>query len=570
MNRLFITVLLIFMALNMQADEKRTVELKFVETSDVHGMFFPTNYMTGKPVMGSMARISSYIKQQRKQYGDRLILLDNGDILQGQPTNYYWNFINTQDENIASSIVNYLGYDAQTFGNHDVETGHAVYDKWMKELKCPVLGANILDTKTNEPYVKPYVIIEREGVRIAVLGMTTPAIPNWLSNDIWSGMKFEEMIASAQKWIKHLREVEKAKVILGLFHAGKSGGIKTPEYEENAVEAVAKAVPGFDVIFYGHDHQSFRGYVDVNEYEACLLVNPGNNAHKVGEVTMTIDITNERLFEKEIQGKLVSVDDLPVDEDFMNEFAADITSLKEFTSKQIGTFDNAIYAKDSFFGNSAFCDLVHNVQLSVTEADVSLHAPLFMNSEIKKGPITMADMFTLYKYEDKLHVLRMTGAEIRKYLEMSYALWTNQMTSDNDHLLLLKEDGKQFKNLFYYFDSAAGIVYDVDVTKPAGEKVTIKKMSNGKPFAENAWYKVVMNSYRSNGGGELITLGAGIPKEEIESRIVSRSELDVRNYLMKEIERRGKVSPKPNNNWKFVPEKWVKKAAERDKALLFK
>ena len=184
-------------------------------------------------------------------------------------------------------------------------------------------------------------------------------------------------------------------------------------------------------------------------------------------------------------------------------------------------------------------------------------------------------MFNLYKYENKLYVMELTGEEIRKHLEMSYDLWVNTMKSPDDHLLQLTDRGEgekqrsAFKNLSFNFDSAAGIDYEVDVTKPDGEKVKILRMSNGHPFDEKKTYKVAVNSYRGNGGGELLTKGAGIPKEQLDSRIIWRSEKDQRYYLMQEIEKMGVVDAKANNNWKFVPETWTKPAAERDYQLLF-
>ena len=185
--------LLLALSLNPNAmiAKQKTVKLRVIETSDVHGSFFPYDFINRKPKAGSLARVSSYVDSLRLSYKDNLILLENGDILQGQPTCYYYNYIATDKRNVAADVVNYLKYDAQTFGNHDVETGHAVYDKWVKELNCPVLGANIIETKTGKPYVKPYIILEREGVKVAVLGMLTPAIPNWLTQNLWSGLSFE-------------------------------------------------------------------------------------------------------------------------------------------------------------------------------------------------------------------------------------------------------------------------------------------------------------------------------------------------------------------------------------------
>lgn len=164
--------------------QTRFIDLRMVETTDVHGCFFPFDFIEQRPMRGTLARVSSYVKKLRQQYGDNLILLENGDILQGQPTCYYYNYVATDVPNVAAEIVNYMGYDVQTFGNHDVETGHKVYDKWSREVSCPVVGANIIDRKTGRPYVKPYTVLQRDGIKIAVLGMLTPAIPNWLDEEL--------------------------------------------------------------------------------------------------------------------------------------------------------------------------------------------------------------------------------------------------------------------------------------------------------------------------------------------------------------------------------------------------
>ncbi len=579
-----LTALLLALTFNSQAmAAQRTVKLRIIETSDVHGSFFPYDFINRKPKTGSLARVSSYVDSLRQTYKDNLIVLENGDILQGQPTCYFYNYINTQSRNVAADVVNYMKYDAEAFGNHDIETGHAVYDKWVSELNCPVLGANIIDTKTNKPYVKPYIILNREGVKVAVLGMLTPAIPNWLTENLWSGLRFENMVTSAKQWVKYLQENEKPDVIIGLFHSGKDGGIQTAEYDEDASLKVAKEVPGFDMVLFGHDHTKCNETVTNVAGQNVLLLDPANNANSVAdaEITLTLDkrkVNGKKTFvvvDKKIEGKLADVTNCPIDEKFMETFKPQIDAVNNYVSKQIGTFKNTIYSRDSYFGSSAFNDFILNLELQITKADIAFNAPLQFNSSIKAGPIYVSDMFNLYKYENQLYVMKLTGEEIRKHLEMSYDLWVNTMKSPNDHLLLLDNRtwGDQqrlgFKNFSFNFDSAAGIDYEVDVTKPNGEKVKILHMSNGQPFDEKKTYTVAVNSYRGNGGGELLTRGAGIPKEELESRIIWRSERDQRYYLMEEIEKMGTVDAKPNNNWKFVPEAWVKPAAEKDMQLLF-
>jgi len=558
-----------------QYTQAQNVEIKVIQTSDVHGSFFPYDFINRRDKKGSLARVSSYVNEMRKKYGKNVILLDNGDILQGQPTCYYCNFVKPSMPNLAASVVNYMQYDAQTVGNHDIETGHPVYDKWIKEVKCPILGANIIDTRTNKPYVHPYTIIKRDGVKVAVLGLLTPAIPNWLKESLWTGLRFDNMVKSAKYWVKHIQTKEKPDVIIGLFHSGREGGIHTPEYDEDASLTIAREVEGFDIILFGHDHTRYAGWVKSNAGKDVLCLDPSCDAYMVSDATISIRKAKGKVVSKKITGDVIDITGQPIDEKYVQHFKADIDSVNAFVNRKIGHFENTIYTRDCYFGSAAFTDFIHDLQLKITGADISFNAPLSFDARINKGDVYVSDMFNLYKYENQIYVLKMTGKEIRNHLEMSYDLWANTMKSPDDHIMQISEWAKQdrqrfgFKNLAFNFDSAAGIIYEVDVTKPDGQKVRILSMADGTPFDENRWYKVAMNSYRGNGGGELLTKGAGIPRAELKSRIVFESEKDQRFYLMNEIEKDGVMNPQAHNNWKFVPEEWTKPAIERDRKLIF-
>lgn len=554
----------------VHASQDGEVTLKLIETSDVHGCYFPYDFIRNKPMKGSLARVSSYVKEQREKY-ENVILMDNGDILQGQPVAYYYNYMDTISEHVCAAMLNYMKYDVGTMGNHDVETGHAVYDRWVRQCNFPVLGANIVDNKTGKPYLPPYQIIEKEGVKIAILGMITPAIPSWLPEQLWSGLHFEDMEDCARKWVKIIREKENPDVLVGLFHAGPEGN-KLDNVVENGSGNVAKSVPGFDVVFMGHDHtRRYEKIVNV-EGDSVLLIDPANMSKVVSEVTFTIKKQDGKVVSKQVEGKLVNMDGYAPDADFMNIFSGAYETTMDFVSRNIGRIEHTISSKEAFFGPSAFVDLIHQLQLDITGADISFCAPLSAYAEIKKGDICVSDMFNLYKYENLLYTMKLTGKEIKDFLEMSYALWTNQMQSPDDHLMLLNEEDNgfgRFKNPSFNFDSAAGIIYTVDVTKPQGEKIRIERMANGEPFDLNKTYRVAVNSYRGNGGGDLLTKGAGIPKTELAKRIVYSTDKDLRYYLMKRIEEVKVLDPKPLNQWKFIPEEWTVPASKRDYDILF-
>ena len=559
----------------MEAQEK-VVKLKIVETSDVHGNFYPYDFVRRQPSAGSLARVYTWVQQERRRFGDNLILLDNGDILQGQPSAYYYNYIDTVSPHLTAEMLNFMAYDAGNMGNHDIETGRAVFDRWTGDCRFPVLGANILDTATGKTHLKPYVVLEREGVKIAVLGMITPAIPMWLSENLWPGLRFEDMEAAARKWIPFIREQEKPDVIIGLFHAGKNAVWMGGKYRDNASVEVASRVPGFDVVLAGHDHARACFKVANEAGDSVLVVNPANNAVTVGDVEITLTLRGGKVTDKLVEGRLTDVGALEPSPEFMQHFAGQYDAIQAFVSKKIGRFTQPISTRPAYFGPSAFVDLIHRLQLEIGKAEISLAAPLSFDARIEAGDIYVSDMFNLYKYENMLYTMSLSGKEIRGALEMSYALWTNQMHSPGDPLLLLRESsvsGAEERTFFqhpsYNFDSAAGIIYTVDITRPAGQKVTILSMADGTPFDENRMYKVAVNSYRGNGGGELLTKGAGISQEELKSRILFSTDKDLRYYLMQYIEQRQIVTPRSLDQWKFIPANWVKPAAERDYKKLF-
>lgn len=561
---------------NMEKSTGVSVHLKIVHTSDVHGSFFMRDFVNARPVKGSLARVYAYVQSLRKTYGDRLLLLDGGDVLQGSPAVYYNNFIASGEKNLAAEIMNYMCYDVATVGNHDIETGHAVYDRWAAECRFPVLGANVISVSSGRPYFTPYYILERAGVRIAVLGLVTPAIPNWLPPELWSGLAFEDMTACAERWMKVIREEEKPDVVIGLFHSGKEGGIVTSEYAENAALDVARNVAGFDLVCYGHDHVRNIETVTGPDGHAVLCCAPTSMAVVVGEFDLEVRKSADGTVKKEVKGTLTDVSYFNgVESGYLQRyFKRYIHNTEYYVNCKIGEFVRTVKSEDAYFGSCGFVDMIHRVQLDVTGAQVSFAAPLSFAAEIRQGDVHVRDMFNLYRYENMLYTMRFTGRELKGILEMSYSLWVGQMRSPDDHAMLLDyvlEGGTRlgFKNLAYNFDSAAGILYTVDLTKPYGEKITVLSMSDGTPFDEDAWYVVATNSYRGNGGGELFTKGAGIPHEQLSARLLSSSEKDLRYYLIQYIKEKRLVDAQPLHQWKLVPEEWAVPSCARDREILF-
>lgn len=550
-------------------------KIKIVYTTDVHGNFFPVDYITMSPMEGSLSRVVSAIDSIRETPGgNNLILLDNGDFLQGQPSVYYYNYIDTISPHLASEIYNYIGYDATTIGNHDVETGHAVYDRWRSQNRMPLLGANVIDNKSGQPYLRPYVILEKDGVRIAVLGLLTPAIPAWLPENLWSGLSFEDMVTSAKKWIPIIKSNENPDIIIGLFHSGHDETMRTGEFIENASLKIAREVPGFDALLIGHDHQKFHEVIENVVGEKVTVLNPANNAKAVGLLEFDVKKSNGKLKSKKITSNILDITGFEPDKAFLEKFAPQREKIDNYVARKIGNVSEEMSIDDAFFGPSSFMSFLHRLQLDISGADISFAAPLSFGAVIRKGPMKVSDTFTLYKYENMLYVIKMTGREIKDYLEESYSIWTRQITDRQPHLINFKSENPSLSDNrlakpAYNFDSAAGIDYTVDVTKPKGEKINIASLSDGRSFSPDSTYTVAINSYRANGGGNLLSDGAGISREELEKRIVSATDKDLRYYLIDYIEKHPDIEVQTIHNWKFIPDGIAEKAAEIDRELLF-
>lgn len=576
MKKLFFILLTVW-SLAVPAREKE-VRLKIIETTDIHGNYFPYDFLNRRPGTGGLSRVCTYVRSQREALGrDAVVLLDNGDILQGQPSAYYYNFIDTTSVHVCSAMLNYMSYDAGTVGNHDIETGHPVYDRWTAACDFPVIAANATDTRTGQPYWKPYTIVERDGVRIGVLGLITPGVPTWLPEKLWASLRFDDMVRTARRYVAELRDKEHADLVVGLFHSGVGNPAATGELNENATLQVAREVAGFDLIFCGHDHRKADRWVVNAAGDSVLVLNAAAYGANVAEADVTLRYDGGRLAGKAVSGRLVDVSQLTPAPDFCRTFAAQEEAVKRFTEEVIGTNRTVLTTQPAFFGPSAFVDLIHDLQLELSGAQISFTAPISFNATIPAGDVHVSDMFNLYTYENQLYVMELTGREIKDYLEYSYGHWTRQMGNADEHMLrfragadTLKDAWQRLASPSYNFDSAAGLRYTVDLTKPEGQKVSILGLSNGDAFAPDATYRVAVNSYRGNGGGGLLTEGAGIPKDSLQGRIVWSTDRDLRYYLMETIRKQGTIDAKPRNDWKFVPEAWVRQAAPRDAELLFR
>jgi 2',3'-cyclic-nucleotide 2'-phosphodiesterase/3'-nucleotidase len=574
-------IVILFILLSACAGEEQK-NITILETTDVHGVILPFDFIEKKSIDVSLASTFTYVRQLRKDK-EAVILLDDGDNLQGQPAVYYYNFIDTLSPHLLAEVMNFMDYDAVTVGNHDVETGHSVYDRLVKEYKFPLLAANAVNVRTGEPYFKPYSIIRKNGIRIAVLGLVTPSIHNTLPRELYEGVEFRDMIETARHWMPLIKK-ENPDLIIGLFHAGwfdpDSESSSSGSHDDEGTTSIAYNIPGFDIIFTGHDHKTVNKKIVNISGDTVLILNGGSRSMNIARADVTFEKDKKSgIQRKTYTGQILKVADYKPDDEFINKFTGNHDAIRGYVDEVIGNSSETISSRDSYFGSSAFVDMIHSLQLEITGADISFAAPLSFDVNISEGPVTVGDMFKLYRFENMLYTIALTGEEILKYLEYSYSGWYNTISGTDDLLLKFRTDKKGklivtdgnvwLKNPAYNFDSAAGIDYVVDVSKPEGSRVTISGLTGGGRFDKDETYRVAVNSYRGNGGGGHLSEGVGLSKPDMMSRIIKSTDRDLRYYMIESIRQKKQIKPAPLNNWKLIPEDIVSIAAKNDFRLLF-
>lgn len=574
MKRIYILILVAAAVLSC-GPKDGVYTFHLLTTNDVHGRYFDSLYV--KPdVRPSLISVSAHVDSLRRMWGsENVILVDAGDCLQGDNASYYYNFVDTTAVHLFARMVDRIGYDAVVVGNHDIETGHPVYDRVAGQMKTPFLAANAIDVQTGDSYFEDYVILKRQGFKIAVIGFTNPNIAGWLSPELWSGLSFKNLLPYAQEVVDRVRAEENPDVVIVAAHtgAGKGDGALL----ENQGLDLFQSLSGVDFVVCAHDHKPH-----IEQNDSICMINSGSHCQNLGHGTVTLTVKDGKVVSKTLEGELISVDAKKSDAEMHAGFRSEFEAVRRFTKQELGELKMDLCTRDAYTGMSDYLNLLHTLSLDCAPAQISLAAPLTFNGTIKSGTVIYNDLFTIYPYENQLYVIRMTGKEVKDALEYSYDKWINTMSPGQKHLLQIREGadprtgtvGWSFVNRPYNFDSAGGLFYDVDVTKPYGSRIKISSLADGTAFDEATEYNVAVTSYRANGGGGILNKGAGIDTGKIDERVV-KFYPEIRqllyDYLLenKSISSAAIGDPAVIGSWKFVPQSLAAPALEVDMALLF-
>jgi 2',3'-cyclic-nucleotide 2'-phosphodiesterase/3'-nucleotidase len=511
------------------ASPDKTVQVTVMGTSDIHGNALNWDYFANKEYDDKaqndigLAKVSSMVNQVRAERGaDRTLLFDSGDTLQGTPLDYYYAKIKpiteTGETHPMAKAMNAMRYDAVTLGNHEFNYGLPLLASWVKQMKAPVLGANAVHARSGLPAYQPFVIktMKVKGekpVKVGVLGLTNPGIAIWDKANVDGKLRFLDLVATAKKWVPLIR-LAGADVVVVTAHAGDSGfssyGGDLPV--ENASAMVAEEVPGIDAVLFGHAHLEVPQRFVTNKKTGAqvLLSEPSKWGMRLSVLDFQLTKVHGRW---KVTGKGATTrntNSVPEDPKIVKLLTPQHDTTVAYVNQPVATSTQELSGVESRYKDTAILDYIQQVQTETVAKALtgtpqaglpvlSIAAPFSRTAVFPQGQVTIRDIAGLYIYDNNLEAVTLTGAQVRAYLEHS-ARYFNQLAPgapvDPDTLT----NAGTPPTPDYNYDVLSGVSYDIDVAKPAGQRIA-NLAYDGKPVTDDQQFVVAVNNYRRSGGG---------------------------------------------------------------------
>lgn len=532
------------------------VSLTILDTTDAHGRIEPWDYYANRPANLGMAKIATLIKEARVEDPDAL-LVDCGDTIQGTPLAYYFAEKDTSKPNPMIAVFNLLHYDAMAVGNHEFNFGEEAMWKAKGESTFPWLAANIKQTYTQGvPYIPPYVIKNVKGVRVGIVGFVTPGIPHWEIPDHYKGYQFEPIVQAAKRVIPEVRA--KADLLIVILHSGfyrdpVNGEVWPDQFEgENAVSDLAEEVPGIDIIFFGHTHSQ----LPEKFINGVLLTQPKNWAMAIARADVKMAHNAQGRWEVASKhSRIIPVTpQVAPDPEVMKLAEPYQQETEKYLDTPIANSTKDLSGEHARYEDSPLLDVVQNAEMDAGHADVSMATMLYAGVRIPPGPVTVREAAALYIYENTLYVVQMTGAQLKEALEHSAGFFSQWPL----------REGETEKLPSYNSDQAAGVSYEIDLTRPVGDRIRDLQF-HGKPLDPAQTLRVATNNYRYTGGGGY-SVYKGLP-------VVYRSTKEIRELVIDYLTRTKSIPTRAAGNWKMIPPEAVaaiEKASDDNPAALMK
>ncbi len=519
------------------ATDSNNMKLTVLGTSDMHGTITSWSYESGKDTSDrGMTHVKTYVDSVRKENKNTL-LVDNGDTIQGTIlTDDLYN----KDMSVKNPVIemmNYIGYDSMTLGNHEFNFGLPTVEKIMKEAKFPILSANIYYKKDGKNFATPYTVKTVNGVKVGIIGLSVPTIKTWDSSKV-STLEFKNMADEAKKYVKILKEKEKVDVIIATAHAGLESG----DEKDNGDKAkmIAEACPEISVMLIGHDHKPVNQTVN-----GVLVAAPSSTAADMVRFDLNLEKVDGKWTVKDKKAELIDLKKVAAEAGAVKVSAPSHTRTIKFLTNIIGKTTGEFAPDPEVPGipeaqvrDTAVIDLVNKVQMYYTNAQISAAALFKSDSNLPYGNINYANIFDIYKYPNTLIGVEVTGEQLKKYMEWSAAYYNTY--NKGDVTISFNENVRS-----YNYDMFAGVTYKIDISKPAGKRIVDLKY-DGKSVEDKQIFRLAINNYRYDGLKSLGILNN-------DNKVFFNSDpTALRSYIKDYIASNKVINPTVDNNWSIT------------------
>ncbi len=530
------------------------VNIKLLGTSDVHGRIVPWSYGADvEDKSGSYAQIATYVKDVRKN-NKNVVLVEVGDAIQDNQIDVFAKDKKYYKDHPIPKVLNEMNYDIFVLGNHEFNFGMKALDEILKDIKAKKLTANFYHKKNDKRYIDATTIIEKDGVKLGIIGLSTPMSAKFEEDTgNLKDMKFTSPTEEARTQVEKLK-AKGVDAIIVIAHMGIENENKIPD---TGMRDVINAVDGIDVVIAGHMHKD----VPSETIKNTLITEPHRYGTVVSEVDLTFDINDKKevkLVKKE--SKTVPVKELEADKKIAEIYKPYHEKLRELNNVVIGQTENEMVPQETKHGVSAafskdtgLSSFINDVEQHYSGADVVTFSFDHQKARMNKGDIKKKDIIFNYRYAGgDVTVYEMTGKQLKEYMEWSANYFDTIQPGDTEY----RYNAERKKSKYVTYDIFGGVNYKIDLRNPQGSKIVDLTLADGKPVTDDMKLKVGMNSYRFaqlNGKGG-IWEGQQIPVLWESKVAMGREKGTIQNMMIDYITnvKKGKIDGQSHNRWEII------------------
>lgn len=530
------------------------VNIKLLGTSDIHGRVVPWSYGADvEDKSGSYAQIATYVKDVRKN-NKNVVLVDVGDAIQDNQVDVFAKDKKYYKDHPIPKVLNEMKYDVFVLGNHEFNFGMEALDEILKDIKAKKLTANFYYKKNDKRYIDATTIIEKDGVKLGIIGLSTPMSAKFEEDTgNLKDMKFTSPTEEARTQVEKLK-AKGVDAIIVIAHMGIENENKIPD---TGMRDVINAVDGIDVVIAGHMHKD----VPSETIKNTLITEPHRYGTVVSEVDLTFDINDKKevkLVKKE--SKTVPVKALEADKKIEEIYKPYHEKLRELNNVVIGQTANEMVPQETKHGVSAafskdtgLSSFINDVEQYYSGADVVTFSFDHQKARMDKGDIKKKDIIFNYRYAGgDVTVYELTGKQLKEYMEWSANYFDTIQPGDTEY----RYNAERKKSKYVTYDIFGGVNYKIDLRNPQGSKIVDLTLADGKPVTDDMKLKVGMNSYRFaqlNGKGG-IWEGQQIPVLWESKVAMGREKGTIQNMMIDYITnvKKGKIDGQSHNRWEII------------------